>query len=140
MLWKGCRQHPWLASAMSITRPQALPGALSLTEFALAALDGIGLDHQTTFTAYITLVNYVRGMAVNLELEAEAEAVTGVDNEEWMDTQEPRLRAIVETGAFPVFTRYVSQDYDVNLDQLFEFGLGRLLDGLTALLDEGTAT
>jgi len=134
MLWNACRRHPWLAPALSITRPQALPGALPLSEFALAALDGLGLDHQTTFTAYITLVNYVRGTAVNIELEAEAEAVTGVGNEEWLVAQEPRFRAIVETGAFPVFTRYVSQDYDFSLDQLFEFGLGRLLDGLTVLL------
>jgi AcrR family transcriptional regulator/DNA-binding transcriptional regulator YhcF (GntR family) len=140
MLWDACRQHPWLAPAMSITRPQALPGALPFSEFALAALDGLGLDHQTTFTAYITLVNYVRGTAVNLELEAEAEAATGVDSDEWMDAQVPRLRAIVEIDAFPVFTRYVSQNYDFSLDQLFEFGLGRLLDGLTALLDEGRTT
>jgi hypothetical protein len=118
---------------MSITRPQVLPGVLPLSEFALAALDGLELDHQTTFTAYISVFTYVRGVAVNLELEAEAEAATGLDSEEWLNTQEPRLRAIVETGAFPVFARYASEDYDFNLDQLFEFGLGRLLDGLTAL-------
>ena len=134
MIWDACRQHPWLASAMSITRPQALAGGLPVSEFLLAALDGLGLDHQTTFTAYITLVNYVRGTAVNLELEAEAEAATGVDNEEWLDAQEPKIRAIIDADVFPVFTRYVSQDYDFSLDQLFEFGLARILDGLAALV------
>lgn len=135
--WEACRHHPWLASATSITRPQALPGALPFSEFLLTSLDGLGLDHQTTMTAYLTLITYVRGTAMNLEQEAEAEAVTGLDNEEWLDAQEPTLRAIVETGSFPVFTRYVSQDYDFSLDKVFEFGLGRLLDGLTALLDKG---
>jgi len=134
MIWDACRQHPWLASAMSITRPQALAGGLPVSEFLLAALDGLGLDHQTTFTAYITLVNYVRGTAVNLELEAEAEAATGVDNEEWLDAQEPKMRAIIDADVFPTFTRYVSQDYDFSLDQLFEFGLARMLDGLAALV------
>ena len=134
MIWDACRQHPWLASAMSITRPQASAGGLPVSEFLLAALDGLGLDHQATFTAYITLVNYVRGTAMNIELEAEAEAATGVDNEEWLDAQEPKMRAIIDSDVFPVFTRYVSQDYDFSLDQLFEFGLARMLDGLAVLV------
>jgi AcrR family transcriptional regulator len=133
LLWDGCRRHPWLASAMSITRPQALAGGLPLSEFLLVALDELGLDHQTTFTAYITLVNYVRGMALNLEMEAEAEAVTGVDSEEWLQAQEPALRALADGGGFPVFVRYVSREYDFDLDGLFEFGLGRMLDGLAGL-------
>ena len=133
LFWDSCRRHPWLASAMSITRPQPLAGGLPLTEFLLAALDELGFDHQTTFTAYVTLVSFVRGTALNLEMEAEAEAASGVDSEEWLHAQEPRLRAIVEAGRFPVFTRYVSQDYDFSLDELFEFGLSRMLDGLAAL-------
>lgn len=136
--WDACRRHPWLASATSITRPQALPGALPLSEFLLAALDELGLDHQTTFTAYITLVNYVRGTAQNLEAEAEAQAATGVDNEEWLLAQAPRLRAIID--GFPVFTRFVSQEYDFSLDELFEFGLGRMLDGLAVLTAQGTGS
>lgn len=136
LVWDAFRRHPWLAPAMSITRPQPLAGGLLLSEFLLATLDELGLDHQTTFTAYITLVSFVRGTAMNLEMEAEAEATSGVDNEEWLHAQEPRLRAIVEAGHFPVFTRYVSQDYDFSLDELFEFGLSRMLDGLAALLEE----
>jgi hypothetical protein len=78
---------------------------------------------------------------LNLELEAEAEAVTGVDSEEWTNAQAARMRALAETGEFPVFTRYVSQEYDFDLDKLFEFGLGRLLDGIAVLLDgDGVAT
>jgi AcrR family transcriptional regulator len=134
LFWDACRRHSWLASAMSITRPRAFPGGLPLSELLLAALDELGLDHPTTFTAYITLASYVRGTAMNLEMEAEAEAVSGVDNEEWLQAQEPRLRELVAAGRFPVFARYVSQEYDFSLDQLFEFGLGRLLDGLAALV------
>lgn len=133
--WDGCREHPWLASALSITRPQPLAGALPYAEFVLATLDGLGLDHQTTFTAYLMLINYVRGMALNLEMEAEAEADTGVDNEEWLDAREPQLHALIESGAFPVFTRFITQEYDFDLNRLFEFGLQRLLDGLEALLE-----
>jgi AcrR family transcriptional regulator len=131
--WDACRQHPWLASAISITRPQATAGALPWAEFLLSALEDVGLDHHATLTAYITLVNYVRGTALNLEREAEAEAATGMDSEEWLDAEAPRLRAIVDDRRFPVFARYVTEEYDFDLDGLFEFGLARMLDGLAAL-------
>lgn len=134
--WDACCRHHWLAPALSITRPQLAAGGLPFSEFLLTALDGAGLDHHTTFTAYITLVNYVRGVALNLELEAAAEAATGLDSEEWLTAQAPRLQALVETGRFPVFTRYVAQDYDFSLEGLFEFGLARLLDGLEAQAGE----
>lgn len=42
------------------------------------------------------------------------------------------MRAIIDPDAYPVFNRYVSRPYDFDLNQLFEFGLGRLLDGLAA--------
>ncbi|HZE30299.1 MAG TPA: GntR family transcriptional regulator, partial [Actinoallomurus sp.] len=89
MLWAMFRRHPWLAPALSVTRPQPVPSAIPFTEWVLTTLDGRGLDLSTTFTSYITLFNYIRGTAVNIEMEMEAEALTGQNNEEWMDTQEP---------------------------------------------------
>jgi Tetracyclin repressor-like, C-terminal domain len=81
-LWAAFRRHPWLAPALSVTRPQPIASGLAGAEWMLAALDGIGLDPATMLTAYLTLVSYMRGTAMNLELEAEAEAATGLDNEE----------------------------------------------------------
>jgi AcrR family transcriptional regulator len=133
-LWAMFSEHPWLASALSLTRPQALPAALPYTEWVLTALDGHGLDLDTMFTTYLTLINYVRGIAVNLESEAEAEAVSGLNSEEWLDTQEPQLRSILAPGQFPMFEQLISQEYDFSLDRIFEFGLQRLLDGLATLI------
>ena len=133
-LWAMFRAHPWLASAMSLTRPQALPAAVPYTERVLTALDGQGLDLDTMFTAYLTLINYVRGTAVNLEAEAEAEAASGLSSEEWLDTQEPQLRSILPPSEFPMFERLISEEYDFSLDRIFEFGLQRLLDGLAKLI------
>jgi AcrR family transcriptional regulator len=134
-LWAMFQRHPWLAPALSVTRPQPIASGLTCAEWVLTALDGRGLDPSTMLTIHITLVNYVRGTAVNLELEADAEAASGLNSEEWLDTQGPAMRSIVETGHFPVFGRLTATDYDFNLDNLFEFGLQRLLDGLTALID-----
>jgi AcrR family transcriptional regulator len=133
-LWAMFGEHPWLASALSLTRPQALPAALPYTEWVLTALDAHGLDLDAMFTTYLTLINYVRGIAVNLESEAEAEAVSGLNSEEWLDTQEPQLRSILAPGQFPMFEQLISQEYDFSLDRLFEFGLQRLLDGLATLI------
>jgi DNA-binding transcriptional regulator YhcF (GntR family) len=138
MLWRTFVAHPWLASALSLTRPQPVAGGLAYTEWVIATLDAAGLDLSTTFTAHITLFNYVRGTAVNLELEAEAEATTGMDNEEWMDTQESAMRRIIATGDFPMFERVATTEYDFDLDNLFEFGLQRLLDGMAVLINGAT--
>lgn len=136
MLWQTFRRHPWLAPALSLTRPQAVPNALPFTEWVLTSLDGRGLDLSTAFTSHITLFNYVRGTAINLEMEAEAEAVSGLDNEEWMSTQEPAMQALLDTGRLPMLQQVTTAGYDFDLDTLFEFGLQRLLDGLATLLHD----
>ncbi|GAA1202299.1 GntR family transcriptional regulator [Pseudonocardia alaniniphila] len=133
-LWALFRRHPWLAPAMSMTRPQAVAGGLALSEWTLAALDGSGADHTTVMTAYLTLVNYVRGTGVNLEPEAEAEAATGLNPDQWMDTQEAAIRSVLGDGRFPTFERVLSTPYDFDLDVLFEFGLQRLLDGFALVI------
>jgi AcrR family transcriptional regulator len=135
--WEMFRAHPWLASALSLTRPQVLPAALPYTEWVLTALDGQGLDLDAMFTAYLTLINYVRGVAVNLESEAEAEAASGLDSEEWLVTQESQIRSVLVPGRFPMFEALISEEYDFSLDRLFEFGLQRLLDGLATLISAG---
>jgi AcrR family transcriptional regulator len=136
MLWAMFRRHPWLAPAMSLTRPQLIAGALPFTEWVLSSLDSRGLDLSTVVTAHLTLFNYVRGTAINVEMEREAEALSGLDSEEWMDTQEPAFQALLATGRFPLLSRLTAAGYDFDIDALFEFGLQRILDGLSVLLGE----
>jgi AcrR family transcriptional regulator len=134
-LWAMFRRHPWLAPALSITRPQPVPHALPYTEWVLASLDGL-LDAQTILTTHITLFNWVRATAITMEAEAEAEALSGLDAERWMDEQEPALRKLLAAGRFPKFERLNAEGYDFDLDGLFEFGLQRLLDGIAVFVGE----
>ncbi|MYR02866.1 TetR/AcrR family transcriptional regulator C-terminal domain-containing protein, partial [Streptomyces sp. SID6139] len=136
-LWGQFRRHPWLAPALSVTRPQMVASALPYSEWMLSVLHSRGLDLQTAFTAHLMLLNYARGIAVNLESEREAEAYSGLDSEQWMDTQEPELLDILATGRFPALSRLAAAGYDLDLDALFEFGLQRLLDGVAALVEQG---
>jgi hypothetical protein len=119
---------------MSLTRPQPVPSALAYTEWVLAALHERGLDTTTAFTTHVMLFSYVRGMAVNLESEAQAEAESGLTADEWMDTNADTLAALAAGGSFPHFKRVASLDFDLDLDALFELGLRCLLDGLRGVL------
>jgi AcrR family transcriptional regulator len=130
MQWHGFRRHPWLPQALSITRPQLIPNAMRHTEWALRALDGLGLTIQEMMHVHMTLFSHVRGLALNLEAEAQAEQDSGLTSDEWMQTQEHGFRVIASTGDFPLLNRLVNSEMDLDLDQLFEFGLARLLDGL----------
>ncbi|WP_316528389.1 TetR/AcrR family transcriptional regulator C-terminal domain-containing protein [Kitasatospora brasiliensis] len=137
LLWDLFRAHPWLASALSVTRPQPVANALPFGEWVLSTLVAEGLDVPTVFTAYLTLFNYVRGTALNLEMEAAAEAATGQDADAWMAQQEAQFMELV--AKHPTFLRLTMEGYDFDLDQLFEFGLQHLLNGFAVLVDRAAA-
>jgi len=131
-LWAAFRRHPWLAPALSLTRPQAVAGGLAYTEWVLAALAEAGLATAVAFDVHLTLFTFVRGVAVNLESEAAEVAASGLTSEEWVAAHHHELREITREGGYPHFTRLVGQGYDLKLDGLFERGLRYLLDGLAA--------
>src|SRR3954452_18572912 len=137
-LWAGFRRHPWLPAALSLTRPQLLPGALAYSEWVLGVLTRAGWDPTTTFVTHLTVFTFVRGLAMNLELEAEAEAASGLTDDEWMRSQEAALTALVADGRHPTCARVLSDmDFDMDLDALFEFALQRLLAGIAAVPARG---
>jgi AcrR family transcriptional regulator len=139
-LWQLFRRHPWLASALSLSRPQAVSSGIGWTEWVLDALDGHGLDTATTFDIHLTLFAFIRGTAINLESEAAAIATSGLDADEWMDTQLPALRGLVSGEDHPHFAELLQTPYDFSLDRIFERGLRYLLDGLAAELDHAPAS
>jgi AcrR family transcriptional regulator len=132
-LWEICRRHPWLAPAYSLTRPLIVPSGLPYTEYVLATLLDRGMKPATAFSMHLILFNYVRGFATSLEMEATAEADTGVTADEWMDVQKPALDALLadhDLSAFrAVLDSFEPGGFDLDLDELFETGLGYLLDG-----------
>ena len=133
--WSMYRRHVWLAQAVSFTRPLLAPNAMAHTEWAMRALDGRGLDSNTLFRAAVTVANYVRGTAVNLEEEAQAEQETGMTETEWFRSRQDRLAEVLATDRLPMLAAYITaDDSEFDLDTLLEFGLQRLLDGLEPLL------
>jgi AcrR family transcriptional regulator len=136
-LWQIFRRHPWLAPAYSLTRPLVAPSGLAYTERVLATLLDRGLEPATAFSMHLILFNFVRGFATSLEMEATAEADTGVTAGEWMDVQKPALEEALADRELPAFRSVLDSfepnGFDLDLDELFEVGLGYLLDGFGSL-------
>jgi Tetracyclin repressor-like, C-terminal domain len=114
-----------------VTRPLALPHAVKHTEWSLRAL--ADLDPTPRLFAYLTLFGFARGIAASVEAEAQAEQDTGLGPDKWMATQEHVLRPILDGDDLPALSELVEHDIDFDLDELFEFGLQRVLDGLAEL-------
>ncbi|MGW6914142.1 TetR/AcrR family transcriptional regulator C-terminal domain-containing protein [Kitasatospora sp. NPDC054939] len=137
-LWTLFRRHPWLVQLSPVSRPLVLPNLMVHAEWALAALDGHGLDAATVLDIHVLLYGYVEGIAANLEREAQARAATGLTDDQWLAGREPTLGALAASGRFPVFARLTAEladGYDLDLDALFELGLATLMDGLAARID-----
>ncbi|MGP4096675.1 TetR/AcrR family transcriptional regulator C-terminal domain-containing protein [Nonomuraea sp. KM90] len=133
--WRIHRRHPWLAQAISLTRPEFVRNGMAHTERLLRAVDGLGLDANTMLHAALSLVNLVRGTAVSLEAEEQARTETGVTDDEWMQAREAELRELFTSGAFPTLAKVVAgPGLDMDLDSIFEFALRRHLDGLAVLV------
>ncbi len=132
-LWQIFRRHRWLAPAYSLTRPLVVPSGLAYSEHVLATLLDRGLKPATAFSMHLILFNFVRGFATSLEMEATAEANTGMTADEWMDVQMPALQALLADRDLPAFRAVLDSfepaGYDMDLDELFGAGLDYLLDG-----------
>jgi AcrR family transcriptional regulator len=134
--WEITRQHPWLAQLLSMTRPQLAPNAMMHTEWSMRALSGLGLTGGEALRISLTLVGFGIGTALALDNELQAQRDTGITSEEWMDRQEAQARAIFATGRYPHLSSFAEQeDFDSELDVLFEAGLGIILDGVERLLE-----
>lgn len=138
--WSIYRRHPWLVQVMPLTRPRPEPHAMAHTEWALDALDGLHLDPVTMLYIHVTTTSYVRGFAINFELEAEARHDTGITDVEWLREQDAALAGMFATGSFPLLARATAQlGAEFNLDRIFEFGLARALDGIGVLIEQHAA-
>jgi AcrR family transcriptional regulator len=135
--WAAYRRHLWLPGALTVGRPQMVRNLLPHTDTVLQAMFALGVDAATAMYAAITVFGYVRGVALNLEAEAQAEQDTGMTADEWAAAQVDELTALISSDDLPGFRALELPDgfdFDFDLDQLFEFGLQLVLDGLVVKL------
>jgi DNA-binding transcriptional regulator YhcF (GntR family) len=134
--WAGYRQHPWLARLLSMTRPAVLPNGMLHTEWALSAVQGLGLTPNTMLHMVVNLFAYVRGSATNLEMELESEQDTGLTDDQWLESHGADFARVLASRRYPHLARVIAASgVDLDVDTLFDFGLERLLDGYAALIE-----
>ncbi|WP_224391816.1 GntR family transcriptional regulator [Pseudonocardia sp. ICBG1293] len=126
--WRVHRRHPWLARVLSLSRPQALPSLLRFADFELAALEEVVADPVERFDVHLALTAFVRGMALTLAAEQEAQADTGVDADTW-SAHDPGLRAALHRHGGPALRRV--GDYPYDLQRVLDTGIARFLDGIS---------
>ncbi|KRA25501.1 hypothetical protein ASD65_14550 [Microbacterium sp. Root61] len=133
--WAGFRRHPWLAGVMSISRPQLVPNGFRYTEWCLRALAPLGLSMEMMMYISVIVFSHVKGMAIDIASEAEQQQDTGLTADEYMTTRSTDIATMVSPAELPLLASLVrSDDFDLDLDALFEFGLQRLLDGIEGWL------
>ncbi|MGX7671991.1 winged helix-turn-helix transcriptional regulator [Plantactinospora sp. DSM 117369] len=140
--WAMYQRHPWVLPIVAGTgRPPLGPNVLASVEWVLAAVDGFGLDPATMVQVYLTVSDYVQGAARYVQTEAEDERRTGVSIEQWWAAEMATLTRLLDTGRFPLLSRLTRQvgAAPASVRQDFEFGLGRVLDGIAVFLADEPA-
>jgi AcrR family transcriptional regulator len=130
-------RHPWIAVPSAGLRGFGPKTALRY-EQVLGAIDGLGLEIDEMLVMVETLDAFVRGRVLEELSEQEAVRRSGMDQQEWMQTQIPYIESLIESGHYPLLTRVVfdaraPHDPD-RLEHGFDLGLERVLDGLATMV------
>lgn len=132
-------EHPW-AAALPASRPPLGPGLMAKYEHELRAFDGCGLDDLETDAALTFLIGFVRDSARSAAEAQAAQARSGVTDFAWWQERGPVFEVVYEHGRYPTATRVgaaagAALGAAFHPGHAYEFGLGRVLDGLAALIE-----
>ncbi|RKT84505.1 regulatory protein, tetR family [Saccharopolyspora antimicrobica] len=117
-------QHPWVLEATTGPRVPG-PNELAWTEAAVAALGGTGLRGSERLDAVVVLVGHVRGIAQ----QAAATSAESVEQQ----FSSALITLLREHGdRYPSVAAALTDT--AGQDEALDFGLARILDGLTTLI------
>ncbi|MEU8223873.1 TetR/AcrR family transcriptional regulator [Kribbella sp. NPDC048915] len=122
-------RRPWLLDVPLRGAP-VTPNLLRWVEVMLAALAETGLSHHDNLGCLVLLDGYARNYGA-LARQLGAQVGTPVQAEQVGQFLVPRL---IEGGYPMVTSLYLDQEYEDELDDDLEFGLGRILDGIEVLI------
>ena len=140
-MWRPYVRHPW-PPFVNQSRPLLGPNSLDGFEFALHGLDDSGLTSQQKVNAISLIGAFVSSAARMHNNAVTAEQRTGLSTEEFWGAQAPVMGKAMSTGRYPLIATLDEDAFASTAEEVFEFGLRCLLDGLEALVDsrhEGAA-
>jgi AcrR family transcriptional regulator len=131
--------HPWAVS-VSTGRPPLGPGSIAKYEYELSALAGLGLSDVEMDDCLTYLLGFVQANARAVHDARAAQRVTALSDPQWWEVAGPVLARYLDPDRFPLATRVGAaageahgSAYDP--DHAYQFGLRRVLDGLTTLIE-----
>jgi AcrR family transcriptional regulator len=134
--WALYHRHPWFLHVTPV-RPVMGPKGMAAYEAALRAVSGIGLTDREMLAAVHLVDSYVRGAGRLSVDRAEAEQETGVTDEQWWSERAYFFEKLFDPARYPTMARMMSSgafDEDPFTEDVFLFGLQRVLDGIEALV------
>jgi AcrR family transcriptional regulator len=132
--WALLLSHPWLLQ-MAASRPILGPNMTAFYDAELAAVDGLGLTDIDMDLVVGLVDDYVRGAAKGAVAAAEAQARTGLSDQQWWETYGPLLTDVLDPARYPTAVRVgaaAGAEYGAAHDpgRSFRFGLQRVIDGI----------
>ncbi|QSB16745.1 TetR/AcrR family transcriptional regulator C-terminal domain-containing protein [Natronosporangium hydrolyticum] len=132
--WDLLGRHPWVLRAVTGYPPVLPPGVLADVGRLLTALVDAGLDPVTAHQAFQSASGLAEGLALLRAgiAEADRRGLTAG----WRAVELPALLAQLDPETRPVQAALVgSMDATMDVEQMFEFGLARLLDGIEQFVE-----
>jgi len=138
--WALLLSHPWLLQ-IATSRPLLGPNMTAFYDAELAAVDGLGLTDIDMDLIVSLLDNYVRGAARGAVEAAEAQASTGISDQQWWQAYGPLLAEVLDPARYPTAVRAgaaAGAEYGAAHDpaRSFKFGLQRTIDGVGIFIDQ----
>jgi AcrR family transcriptional regulator len=128
------RRHPWLLR-VNQSRPLLGPRALATLEHLLGRIRPMGQTDPELVSTVVMIDGYVVGAARTQVHQEEAARSTGLTDAEFYGAQVPALEKAMATGDYPTLASLSPDTFTAAFDH-FEFGLGRILDGLEVLVQQ----
>jgi AcrR family transcriptional regulator len=139
------RSHPWITE-VPVSRLPAMPRNIAWMDYALRILENMPLTHQERLSAIVLLSGHARTEAATSTQLAQGEADSGRPGADQGELYARTMDAVVDAERFPAL-RVVVDEHILTPDdpsgvsqaaaaeEIFRFGLDRILDGIQALID-----
>ncbi|WP_336205336.1 TetR/AcrR family transcriptional regulator [Nonomuraea sp. LPB2021202275-12-8] len=134
--WALYRAHPWLFHLVAATtRPPNAPGLMAYTDWRMRALVGHDLDFATLAKIAIMIGTYLQSAAAPLAYETQAARRTRHTREQWAAARQEAFDRTIRDARLPMVSEFGPEAFEASEpENIFEFGLHRMLDGIAVLL------
>ncbi|WP_265520330.1 TetR/AcrR family transcriptional regulator [Oerskovia flava] len=131
-------RHPWLLD-VDLARPVLGPGETRKYDLELRAVDDVGLGDVEMDATVTLVVSHALAAARRARAARLVAETSGQTDDEWWEANAPVLEAIADMSTYTVAARVGSaageaQQAPYSASAELEFGLGRIIAGIEALL------